>query len=227
MINTPLPRNYEEVQTFRSNPYTTPSLQGVLPSFYHCEEHCKAYLPCHCEEGRKPFHPPRHCEEGRSPDEAISLCPHSWNFQSIVNQLPEIASGHYRAPRNDRWGGRLHLRARRLPRILRVLAMTTLRAPKGRGDPMAFRVTQPPLDSSQWLSFPVIARSAAGTTKQSHYTELLETPHVCEPTTGDCHGPSRVLPMTNGGRPHIRARRLPRALTGPRNDRWGNDCHGR
>ncbi len=46
--------------------------------------------------------------KGVSLDEAISLFPYFWNSHTIAPQLPEIATGHYRGPRNDKWGNDCH-----------------------------------------------------------------------------------------------------------------------
>ncbi len=64
-------------------------LLGEVSPFFGITKECPSF--CHCEECH------RH-------DEAISLIECLWDSHSIAPQLPEIASGHYRAPHNDRGG---------------------------------------------------------------------------------------------------------------------------
>ncbi len=144
-------------------------MQGVPLSFCHCEEYRKTPFPLSLRGVPKARRSNLHttsslrgrtksfrsnliawfpharlslmfviARKDASPDEAISLLVYFWNSHTIVNQLPEIASDAMR-PRNDKHAG--VLLPQRLPRALHALAMTE-------GED-------------------VIARSAAGTTKQS------------------------------------------------------------
>ncbi len=141
-------------------------LHGVLP-LYHCTE-CSSFVITRSapfllslrgvpKARRSNLPHPVIARKDASPSEAISLFPYFWNSHPIVNQLPEIASRHYRAPRNDKRAG---CRSHRDCHVASLLAVTNLGAQRERDTQRFLGTPNHRAVLCNDLPFPVIARSA-------------------------------------------------------------------